>query len=99
MQLVRKLFLRRIFRSATVTMRTIGATIARTFALLLFNYRTNYYAYDYQSANDNEYNLTYSHTYLLNADEDFLFFNTITATTAAITAAQINAVHHHEPIV
>lgn len=98
--------------AASRTMRAISSAITIVLALFFSYYRRyaygNYYACasDYQKYFKNAhfrpplFIVSYFHTnkpFFFSAS--FLFLITITTTTTAIAAAQMNEVHHHEPIV
>lgn len=87
-------------------MRAIAAAIAIVFALFLSYYRSRAYGNNHAGAGyykKNFKNAHFSHApYASNPfcfSASFLFLITMTVATTAIAAAQMNEVHHHEPIV
>lgn len=81
-------------------MRTIATAIARTLAFLFVYVRGNRHSRDYRRARDYQDDFGKSHNpYAFLRVSIPLFFITITVVTAAITAAQINALHQAVPMV
>ena len=92
-------------------MRAVAAAIAIVFSLFLSYYRNHAYGNNHSRAGNYKKNFKRSHIFILPdyfliyASDPFcfsaslLFLITMTTVTAAIAAAQMNAVHHHEPIV
>lgn len=92
-------------------MRAIAAAIAIVFALFLSYYRNR--AYGNNNPRAGYYKKNFKNAHFLRSFKSvyayasnpfcfaasFLFLITITAATTAIAAAQMNEVHHHEPIV
>ncbi len=80
-------------------MRTVAAAIARTFALLSPNHRSDYNTYYHCRASDYQQNFAQLHGIYAPFAESRLFLTIIIVAIAAAAAAQMKAVHHLEPMV